>query len=53
MENFFREAGRPITGALQPPTPDELARFAASSTQYNYWTASPEENEQVGIHFSF
>ncbi len=52
MEHFFREVGRPI-GLLQPPTPDELARFAAISDKYGYWNASPEENEQVGIHFSF
>ena len=61
MERFFREAGRPLTssmtefsaGTLQPPTPEELAKFAALSLQYNYTNATPEENAAVGLNLSF
>jgi quercetin dioxygenase-like cupin family protein len=53
LQQFFREAGRPMTSTLQPPTPEELARFAAICARYDYWIATPEENTAVGIHFSF
>lgn len=53
LEHFFREAGRPITNTLHPPTPEELARFAAICARYDYWIATPEENTAVGIHFSY
>jgi hypothetical protein len=53
MEQFFREVGRPMTGTFQPPTPEELARFAAICARYGYWNATPEENAAIGIHFSF
>jgi quercetin dioxygenase-like cupin family protein len=29
LGKFFQEVGRPVTGPLQSPTPDEVARFAA------------------------
>lgn len=50
---FFQETGRPVTGAPQPITPEDLARFAALSARYGYWNATPEENAVAGIHFSF
>ena len=53
LGRFFREAGRPATGAPQPMTPEDLARFAAISARYGYWNASPEENAEVGILISF
>jgi quercetin dioxygenase-like cupin family protein len=53
MGRFFREVGRPLTDAAQPPTPEELARFAAVSARYGYWNATPEENAAVGIALSF
>jgi quercetin dioxygenase-like cupin family protein len=53
LGRFFREAGRPATGAPQPVTPDDLARFAAISAGYGYWNATPEENAAVGIRVSF
>ena len=53
MERFFREAGKPIGGTFQPPTPEELEKFAALSAKYGYWLATPEENAAVGIDLSF
>ena len=54
LGRFFREAGRPATGAPQPPpTREELARFAAISAKYGYWNATPEENATSGIQMSF
>jgi quercetin dioxygenase-like cupin family protein len=53
LGQFFQEAGRPATGAPQSVTPEDLGRFAAISAGYGYWNATPEENEAVGIHFSF
>jgi quercetin dioxygenase-like cupin family protein len=50
---FFQEVGRPATGAGQPPTPEDLARFAQVSARYGYWNATPEENAAVGIEMSF
>jgi quercetin dioxygenase-like cupin family protein len=53
LGRFFRETGRPVTGAPQPVTPEDLARFAAVSARYGYWNATPEENAAVGIPLSF
>lgn len=53
LGRFFRESGRPATGAPQPVTPEDLARFAAISARYGYWNATPEENAAVGIHLNF
>jgi quercetin dioxygenase-like cupin family protein len=53
LGQFFQETGRPVTGAPQPVTPEDLARFAAVSARYGYWNATPEENAAVGIHLSF
>lgn len=53
LGRFFQEAGRPVTGAPQPVTPEDLARFTAVSAKYGYWNATPEENAAVGIEMSF
>jgi quercetin dioxygenase-like cupin family protein len=53
LGRFFREMGRPVTGAPQPVTPEELARFAAVSASYGHWNATSEENAAVGISMSF
>jgi quercetin dioxygenase-like cupin family protein len=53
LGRFFQETGRPLTGAPQPVTPEDLARFAAVSARYGYWNATPEENAAVGIRMSF
>jgi len=53
LGRFFQEVGRPVTGAPQPVTPQELEHFAAIAAKYGYWNATPEENAAVGIHFSF
>jgi hypothetical protein len=50
LAQFFQETGRPVMGAIQPETPEDLARFAAVSARYEYWNATPEENVTVGIH---
>jgi quercetin dioxygenase-like cupin family protein len=50
--HFFQEVGRSLTDAAQPPTPEDLARFAAVSARYGYWNATPEENAAVGIEMS-
>jgi quercetin dioxygenase-like cupin family protein len=53
MGTFFREIGRPIDRALQPPTPEDLAHLATVSGRYGYWDATPEENAAIGIPMSF
>jgi quercetin dioxygenase-like cupin family protein len=49
MGRFFQETGRPLADAPRPPTPEDLARFAAVSARYGYWNATREENAAVGI----
>lgn len=49
LGTFFEEIGRPVTDDLQPPTPEEVARFVAESAEYGYVLASPEENAAYGI----
>jgi hypothetical protein len=50
LGRFFQEAGRPATGAPQPPpTSEELARFAAISAKYGYWNATGRE--RGGRHY--
>jgi quercetin dioxygenase-like cupin family protein len=53
LGRFFQEWGRPMSSTLQPPTSEELARFAAISARYGYWNATPKENTAVRIHLSF
>ena len=53
LGRFFQETGRPVTGTPQPVTPEDLAHFLSVSNTYGYWSATPEENAAVGIHFSF
>ena len=53
MGRFFQAVGRPATGAPQPVTPEDLARFLSVSAEYGYWNATPEENAAVGIQLSY
>jgi quercetin dioxygenase-like cupin family protein len=49
LGTFFEEIGRPVTDDLQPPTPEEVARFVAKSVEYGYVLATPEENAAYDI----
>jgi len=49
LGRFFEEVGRPFTGAPQPPTPQDLARFVATCAEYGYLLGTPEENAAFGI----
>jgi hypothetical protein len=40
------ETERPLTGALQLVTSEDLARFAGVSASYGRWNATPAENER-------
>lgn len=49
---FFREIGTPVGPGSPPPGPpsgETLARFLATAERYGHWTASPEENAEVGL----
>ncbi|MFG1931371.1 cupin domain-containing protein [Mycobacterium sp. NPDC048908] len=49
LGRFFQEVGRPVTDALAPPTPEEVANFIAASKRYGYVLGTPEQNAAVGI----
>lgn len=51
MGRFFIEAGTPVTPGAPPapPSAEVIQRFLDTAARYGYWTATPEENEQVGI----
>jgi quercetin dioxygenase-like cupin family protein len=49
LGRFFLEVGRPVTGSLQPPTPDEIAHFVVVAANYGYTLGTPEDNAAVGI----
>ena len=49
LGRFFEEVGRPVTGALAPPTAEEVAKFVATSEKYGYVLGTPDENAAVGI----
>jgi quercetin dioxygenase-like cupin family protein len=49
LGRFVQEIGRPLTGAPQPVTPEDLARFATVAAAYGHWNGTPEENAAVGI----
>jgi quercetin dioxygenase-like cupin family protein len=49
LGQFFQEAGRPVTGAPQPVTAEDLAHFSTVAAQYRHWYATPEESAAVGI----
>ena len=53
MGRFFQESGRPVAGAPQPVTPEDLAHFATVAAAYGYWHGTPEENVAIGILLSF
>lgn len=52
LGRFFREAGVPM--AVDAPLPDSrspeaIRHVLETAGRYGYWTASPEENAQVGL----
>ncbi|WP_327142084.1 cupin domain-containing protein [Nocardia sp. NBC_01327] len=49
LGRFMRDAGRPVSEALTPPTPQDLARFAGAAANYGFWMADREQNAAVGI----
>ena len=49
LGRFFQEVSTPATEPPQPPTPDDAARFIATSSEYGYTLGTPEENHAVGI----
>ena len=49
LGQFFAEAGRPVTGLPQPPSPGDVARFTALAARYGHTLGTPEENAAVGI----
>lgn len=46
LGRFFEEIGNPD---MEPPSPEDLARFLATSARYGYTIGTPEENHAVGI----
>ena len=51
LGQYFLEAGRPLSAAPRPITPEDIAHLAATSGKYGYWDATPEENAAVGLRF--
>ena len=49
LGQFFTEAGRPVTGPPQPPSPADVAQFTALADRYGHTLGTPEENAAVGI----
>ncbi|OBI22392.1 hypothetical protein A5712_12745 [Mycobacterium sp. E2327] len=49
LGRFFTEIGRPLTDSLKPPTAEDLAHFAATSSKYGYELGTPEQNAAYGI----
>ena len=49
LGQFFTDAGRPVTGPPQPPSPDDVARFTAVADRYGHTLGTPEENAAMGI----
>jgi quercetin dioxygenase-like cupin family protein len=49
LGRFFQEIGRPVVGALAPPTAAEIGRFTEVAVSYGYVLGTPEENAAVGI----
>jgi hypothetical protein len=49
MGRFFRDVGRPLSEAGEPPSEVDLRRFAETAERYGYWNASPQENAAVDI----
>src|SRR5258708_37408235 len=48
---FFRELGKPFhpDQPLGPPTPQDMQRLLDLAAKHNYWTASPQDNEAIGL----
>jgi quercetin dioxygenase-like cupin family protein len=49
---FFREVGTPVRAGGRPPgapSGETIRHFLDTAARYGYWSASPEENEQIGL----
>jgi hypothetical protein len=49
---FFREIGRPVTpeGQLPArPSAEEMRHFQEIAKRYGFWSATAEENTEVGL----
>ena len=51
LGHFFEQIAVPLAPGEPPtpPTPERMQKFLAVQQQYGYWSASPEENEALGI----
>jgi quercetin dioxygenase-like cupin family protein len=51
LGRFFREVGTPHVIGKPPPMPSRQAieHFLATAERYGHWTASPDENAEVGL----
>lgn len=49
LGRFMRDAGRPMSQADLPPTPQDFARFAETAARYGYWIAGPAQNVAAGV----
>ena len=54
LYEFFREIARPVDGPPDtPPSPEELQQLFIVAAKYDYWMASLEENEAIGINLQY
>ena len=52
LGRFFLEVGNLILPTLQPansPPPEAVRSFLETAARYGHWTATPEQNYQVGL----
>ncbi|HKP25132.1 MAG TPA: cupin domain-containing protein [Dongiaceae bacterium] len=52
LGRFLLEVGKPALPTLRPansPTPEAVRGFLETAARYGHWTATPEQNYQVGI----
>ena len=49
--NFFHALGKPFHPGQPsgPPTPEDMQHLRQLADKYNYWIASPKENEAIGL----
>jgi hypothetical protein len=51
LGRFFIEVGKvvPASGALPPPTAEDVRRFVTAAARHHHWLATPSENSAVGL----
>jgi hypothetical protein len=55
LGRFFRDVGAPVTWGTVPaglPSAEALRRFHETAKKYGHWSATAEENRQVGLSLS-